>query len=321
MTPCLPLLISLLMNPPQVDAPIESDQPTVIVVQGAAGAPQFAPMFADWSARWEEVARRGNASFHVIGQAEEEKLTDREQLQNLLAEEATGSSELWLIYIGHGTYDYRSAKWNLRGPDVSATELAGWLKSCQRPTAIINCASASAPFLQALSGKNRVVVTATRSGFEQNFARFGDLISEAMLTPDSDLDKDGQTSLLEAWLVADRRTQVTYQQEGRLATEHSLLDDNADSKGTPADWYQGIRPVKKSRETEQVDGFRAHQFHLVRSEEDRQFTPAQLQQRNQLELAIHQLRSRKQSFSTEAEYFDELEKLLLQLAAVYDSVQ
>ena len=46
----------------------------------------------------------------------------------------------------------------------------------KRPLAVINCASASAPFINRLAGENRVVITATKSGDEQNFARFGQYI-------------------------------------------------------------------------------------------------------------------------------------------------
>ena len=43
-------------------------------------------------------------------------------------------------------------------------------------------------------------MTATRSGNEQSFARFGGSLADAIADPASDLDQDGQTSLLEAFL-------------------------------------------------------------------------------------------------------------------------
>ena len=104
------------------------------------------------------------------------------------------------MLIGHGTFDGREAKFNLRGPDVTDVELADWLLPFKRPVVVINCASASGPFINRLSGANRVVVTATKSGNEINFARFGQYIAEAIADPRADLDKDGQVSLLEAFL-------------------------------------------------------------------------------------------------------------------------
>src|SRR5256885_2838954 len=87
----------------------------------------------------------------------------------------------------------------------SSSDLADWLKPFRRPLVVINCASASAPFLKTLSGTNRVIITATRSGNELNFTRFGQYFAKALADPESDLDKDGQVSLLEAFLTASRR--------------------------------------------------------------------------------------------------------------------
>lgn len=293
------------------------EQPTVIVVQGADGTPEYGEQFRLWSSRWEQSARQGQARFILVGQSVDTSTTDRDQLRQVISSECSGGSPLWLVLIGHGTFDYRSAKLNLRGPDVTAGELAEWVQPCTRPLAVINCTSSSAPFLTELAGDNRVIVTATRSGVEQNLTRFGDAISAVIASPAADLDKDGQTSLLEAWLVADRHTQESYQQEGRLATEHSLLDDNGDGKGTPAEWFQGIRATRKPQGTELVDGYRAHQFQLVRSEQEQQLNTVQVRERNRLELEIHQLRSRKTSFASEEDYFRELERLLRELAGIY----
>jgi hypothetical protein len=130
---------------------------------------------------------------------------------------------------------------------VSDKELADWLRPCNRPLAVIDCASASAPFLNKLSAPGRVVVTATRTGGEVHYARFGDYLSAAIADPAADLDKDGQTSLLEAFLAASHQTAEFYKQAGRLATEHALLEDNGDALGTPADWFQGTRAVRAAK--------------------------------------------------------------------------
>jgi hypothetical protein len=228
------------------------------------------------------------------------------------------SDELWIVLIGHGTYDGREAKFNLRGPDLSATELAEWLKPFSRPLALIDCASSSAPFLTKLSAPGRVIVTATRSGFELNYARFGQYLSEAIGNPEADLDKDGQTSLLEAFIFASNRVAEFYKSQGRLATEHALIDDNGDGLGTPADWFRGIRAVKKAKEGATVDGLRAHQFHLVRSEFEQKLPPEVRARRNELELSIAKLRDQKPKMP-EDDYYRELERLLLQIARLYEA--
>src|SRR4051812_22536656 len=161
-----------------------SATPTVIVAVGAEGSAEYAKPFADWADRWAQAATKGNAKLIQIGRDTEKAggATDKDRLKQALADEAKASvspaDPLWLVLIGHGTYDGKEAKFNLRGPDVSDAELADWLKAVARPIAIIDCSSASGPFLKKLSGPpNRVIVTATRSGSENNYARFGDYLS------------------------------------------------------------------------------------------------------------------------------------------------
>ncbi|HEV7223310.1 MAG TPA: hypothetical protein VGN42_11460, partial [Pirellulales bacterium] len=215
----------------------EQERPAVLVVVGAPGTDDYAKQFRQWAARWRQAADRGGAEFVAIGLEGEGETGDRELLRQCLAERAQSSTAaLWLVLIGHGTFDGKTAKFNVRGPDFSADELAEWLKPAERPLAIVNCASASGPFLNALSGPNRVVIAATKSGHEHNFARFGDYLSAAIADPKADLDKDDQTSLLEAFLLAAARVEEFYKEESRLATEHALIDDNGDRLGTPADW-------------------------------------------------------------------------------------
>jgi hypothetical protein len=199
---------------------------------------------------------------------------------------------------------------------VTATELAEWLKPFRRPLAVVDAASSSAPFLNKLSAPGRVVVTATRSGFEQNLTRFGEYFSGALASLDADLDKDGQVSLLEAFLNASSQVREFYQSEGRLATEHALIDDNGDGLGTPAEWFRGVRAIKKADKGAGVDGTRAHQFHLILSEEERRLSPEVRQRRDALELEVVRLRERKADVP-EAEYYPQLEKLLLELSRLY----
>jgi hypothetical protein len=169
--------------------------------------------------------------------------------------------------------------------------------------------------LPKLSAPGRVIVTATRSGYEENYTRFGQYISEAMVDPASDLDKDGQVSLLEAFLAASGRVQEFYKDDGRLMTEHALLDDNGDGLGTPADWFRGIRAVKRARDGAPPDGARANQFFLVRSAAEQKIPPALRERRNELELAVENLRDRKEKMN-EDDYYRQLEPMMVELAKI-----
>ncbi len=295
----------------------DGNKPTVIVVAGAPGESEYLPDFVAQSESWAVVSAEAGARHMGIGRAPVTGISDHDRLQQALAAEPKeGTGELWLVLVGHGTFDGKEAKLNLIGPDVSATELAEWLKPFQRQIAIIDTTSSSAPFMTKLAAPNRVIVTSTRSGYEQNYARFGKFLAEALPDPKSDLDKDGQISLLEAFLSASHRTTEFYTAENRLATEHALIDDNGDGLGTPSDWFRGVRATKKTSDKAPLDGPRAHQFHLVRSRAELQLPPDVRARRDALELELSKLRDAKATMAEEA-YYRELEKRLLELAAIY----
>lgn len=317
---------------------------TVIVVRGAPGSDEYAKQFATWAERWKAAAERGGAKLVEIGvtaadaqasksnpegssttAAVETPPEDRTLLREAIAQVAKEADteaeskfgDLWLVLIGHGTFDGKKAKFNLRGTDVTADDLAEWLKPVKTRTAIINCASSSGPFINRLSGANRVIVTATKSGYEQNFARFGDYLSAAIGDDGIDLDKDEQTSLLEAYLAASARTEEFYKQESRLATEHALVDDNGDGLGTPADWFRGWRSVRAAKAGAAPDGPLAGRFVLVRRGSDATLPAEVRSRRDVIERQIAQLRSEKANLD-ELEYFARLEAMLIELAECYE---
>ncbi len=295
-----------------------SNRPAVIVVVGAAGSPEYGAQFVKWAQLWEQACSKGGARFLSIGLDEIQTPDDRTKLRETLAGESQKTdAALWLVLIGHGTFDGRMAKFNLRGPDFSAEDLSEWLKPVIRPLIVINTASSSAPFLNKLSGPERVVITATKSGYEQNYTRFGEYLAGAIAEPKADLDKDGQTSLLEAFLTAFHRVDEFYLAAGRLATERALLDDNGDGLGTRADWFRGIRPVKTAEDGAALDGYRAHQFHLVMSETEDKMPPQLRAERDRLELEVVKLRDSKDKLSEE-EYFSRLEDMLVDIAKIYE---
>jgi hypothetical protein len=308
------MLAGLASEPTSSPPPSAATAPTLVLVIGAPGEPEFGTNFLRQAEKWTQAAGRAGSRFQAIGLDDPAPKTDLEVLRELLtAESSIPDLPLWLVLIGHGTFDNKEARFNLRGPDFTATELAGWLQPFQRPLVIINTASSSAPFLAKLSATNRVVITATRSGNEQNFARLGEHLAATIADPASDLDKDGQTSILEAFLTAAARVAEFYQTEGRLATEHALLDDNGDGLGTPADWFRGVRAVKKSQQAGAVDGFRAQQISLLLSPDEQALPLEVRERRDALELEVFGLRDTKASLP-EDEYYRRLEVLLLDLA-------
>lgn len=307
--------------------PAAADPPhELVVVVGAAGESDYADNFAAAARAWEQAASRGGMSATVIGLAPETATAhasspsapdDRTALQHwLAARSGETATPAWIVYLGHGTFDGREARLNLRGPDLTAKELGSALAPLRRPVVFVHGGSGAGPFLAALSAPDRIIITATRSGHELNYARFGERFAEAVANPAADIDQDGQTSLLEAFVTAAQNVQAFYAETGRLATEHALIDDNGDQQGTPAEWFRGLRLERRPEGNARPDGDRARLIALVLSESERALTTAQRQQRDALERELAALRSRKASLSDD-DYYRQLEALLRRLGAIY----
>ncbi len=302
---------------------LSGQEQKVIVVVGAGGSDDYQQQFETWATNWKSAITSAGASgpdFVCIGS--EDNPTGQNDLQRLeqeLASLGDATSELWVVLIGHGTDDGKVSKFNLRGPDLSAEQLHQWLIDMKARTIVVNCASSSGGFVGKLKHPNRVVITATKSSAQRNFARFGEYLSTAIDDPAYDLDKDLQTSLLEAVVAASSQTQEFYLQETRLATELAMIDDNGDGKGTPSDWFQGTRAVKKSKANE-PDGFVSNQVFLIRRGTEAKLTIEQRETREKLERELELLRQKKDALG-EATYYQSIEPVLLKLAKLYQSVE
>lgn len=299
----------------------------VTVIIGSQGTDEYGRMFGEWAGRWEDVARRGQASYLLIdGRAEPgtEVKTFSSRIRERIEQAADEKDRtLWIVLIGHGTYDGETAKFNVPGPDISARDVDEWLRPLVRPVVLINTTSSSGPFISRVSAPGRVVVTATKSGNESGLTHFGDYLSQSWDAAAADLDKDERVSLLEAYLWSARRTAEFYKSDGRLATEHALLDDNGDQKGARIDWFRGLTPVAQPDERAEpdgveLDGARAHQLHLIPDERERALPPDLLRQRDELELQLSKLKAQKQQF-TASEYEQQLMAVLVPLAEVYEA--
>jgi hypothetical protein len=303
-----------------------ADRSELLLIVGAVGKDEYAAAFGLWADRWRQAAEQAGALVTVIGRAESTadpgSTPDRDAVLAAVARSAgvKTTAPLWLVFIGHGTFDQRDARLNLRGPDLSAGELAEACRPLQRPLAAVICGSCSAPFLNALSGPDRCIITATKDGNQLQYSRFGEYMSAAIAGLEGDIDRDGQTSLLEAWLFASRRTADFYKTEGRLATEHSLLDDNGDQQGVRSEIFNGLKPNAQIKADKPIDGRRAAELCLVLSPQERQLTAAQRQERDQLESELNQLKLQKEQLS-ESDYLQQLETILLKLARLYQAAE
>jgi hypothetical protein len=301
---------------------VGQDDVEIIVVIGAEGEPEFGEQFGKWANTWKSFADRTQTKFTAVGRSAIGEKSDRELLKSAIAHVANRpsaakhSSATWIVLIGHGTYSQRTAKFNLRGPDVSANEMSKWIQPIQSPLVIVNCSSSSSPFINQLSGENRVIVTATKSGTQYNFSRFGKYFADAISSMDSDLDHDEEVSVQEAFVRASSEVNDFYLSQDRIATEHALIDDNGDAKGTPAKMFRGVRPIATAKDGAELDGKVASKMTLPTSDQKLKLTPDERKQRAELENQLEKLRQRKADLDPD-EYFAAIEPLLVGLAKIY----
>ncbi|HVE16337.1 MAG TPA: hypothetical protein VNB29_06350, partial [Chthoniobacterales bacterium] len=226
--------------------------------------------------------------------------------------------DLWIVLIGHGTFDGRNAKFNLPGDDLSAADLAGWLQPFQRRVVVLNLFSASGAFLPTLSANNRVVVTATRSGAERNYSRFGEKLAASLDNPEADLDGDGRITLAELSVFATAETAKFYDGAQRIVTEHAQIDDNGDRLGTETPLLTKPQTTKGSLRNR--DGSVASEISLGTAGSTLIFTATQRERREAIERQAAELRASKPELS-EDNYYRRLETLMLQMADLYQEAR
>lgn len=294
----------------------------IVIIVGAEGTREYGQTFHDAAMKWQGIAESNDCRQVTIGLGG--PADDRQRLMDVLKELADpkkdedGDAPIWVIMLGHGTYADGVAKFNLRGKDVSASELAEWIAPITRPMVFVNGSSSSGPFVNRLSGQNRVVVTGTKSGSEQNFTRFGGYFAEAMASKKADLDHDDEISVTEAFLLAARNVASYYDSEGRISTEHALIDDNGDSAGTPFKLLLDQRMSGKAatKDNRPIDGKLAAKISLSPDGKHARLTEPQRRQRDELESKLRALQSKRDQMP-EDEYLAEITPIMLDLAKLY----
>ena len=294
-------------------APVDSNK-FAVIIDGASGEAAYAKQFEQWTNDLSSVLSErfgfDNKQIKIVP----EKQATAEEVKRTFATLKTQLSTnniLFVFLIGHGSYDGKESKFNLVGPDLSASEYNALLSSLPtRRVVIFNMSSASGEFVKSLAAKGRIVVTATRSGQETNATRFAGFFIAALNATDADTDQDGHVSVLEAFLYANRLTADFYTRAGRLATEHALLDDNGDGVG--------------HEKLEAGEGLLARATYLdslsVGEAAANVATAKLLKERTRLEGEIEQLIARKGSMP-ETEYEATLERLFIELAKVNRSIK
>jgi hypothetical protein len=291
-----------------------------LIINGASGEPAYASQFAKWTSTLRD-ALTGKFGFagervKVLTEKSADPTTTpatAEEVRKVftaLRTELEADNLLFIFLIGHGSFD-KEAKFNLVGPDIAAGEYNALLSALPtRRIVIFDMTSSSGEFIKPLSAKGRIIVTATRSGQENNATRFTEYFLAALTATDADTDQDGHISVLEAFTYANRLTAEFYTRAGRLATEHALLEDNGDGVG--------------HQKMEGGDGLLARATYLdslsVEQASANVATAKLFKDRTRLEGEIAQLIARKSSMPG-AQYEAELERLFIELAKVNRAIK
>jgi hypothetical protein len=303
-------------------------QTRVIIVTGASGEAKYAASFhATASALVDALVTKHGVTSDDVTYLAEDPARDTARIDGKSSKEevaraisrvagrARAGDRVLLVLIGHGSHAGSDSRFNLPGPDLTAAALGVMLEPLSAmQVAVVNAASASGDFLPALSAKNRVVVTATKSSYERNETLFPRYFVAAFTTPGADTDKDERVSLLEAFVYAKREVARVYETDTRLPTEHAMLDDDGDRRGSP-------EPDPRTG-----DGSLARRFIVggaTAASSAAASTPggnALVAKKARLETQVDSLRRRKDTMAAEA-YERELERLLVELAQVSQAIR
>lgn len=285
-----------------------------IIVTGASGGAGYAQQYAGWTKAFSEtlVGRLGFDPGHVTVLSDTPDAPAAATAENLRRVVAERRSQLkpddllLLLLIGHGTFDGVDAKFNLVGPDLEAAEWAALLRGLPGRLVIVNGAAASSPFIERLAGPRRVIISATDSVVQRFDTVFPEYFIAAFQEEGADIDKNGRTSVWEAFAWAAGAVRRFYQERGQLATERPLLDDNGDGVGREAA-AQGL------------DGALASRTYLAPAPEGAAPTDELLvellHRRASLVAEVEELQLKK-VFMSPDEYAREFERIMLALARV-----
>jgi hypothetical protein len=292
-----------------------------LVVTGASGGDAYAQKYEKWRVAFAATLRDKFAYTpdRMLMLAEKESpgvgKATRENVQRMLGDlrkRVTKDDQLLVLLIGHGTsIDGDEAKFNLVGPDLSASEWADLVRPIPGRVVFVNTTGASFPFLRKLAGRGHVVLTATDAAAQQFETVFPEYFVKAFDDPAADLDKNGRVSVWEAFTYASAGVRQWFEQKGQLPTERPLLDDTGAGIGREA-------------QNPGTDGAVARVTYL---EPDAALVlPADTAQallvrrRAALESQLEELKARKESMPPD-QYAAELERLLVEIARLSQQIR
>ena len=292
----------------------DAQQRFALVVSGATGGEEYASQYTAWTNDVQQMLT-GRLAFDasavtVLSETDDNRAAaTAENVRRHIAgvrQKMKRDDLLFILLIGHGTFDGTDAKFNLVGPDLESAEWASLLQPLPGTLVVVNTTAGSFPFLERLSGPRRVVITATDSVAQRFDTAFPEYFVKAFLDESADLDKNGRISMWEAFAFASAGVRRHYQQRGLLATERSLLDDDGDGVG-------------KAAADKGSDGAYASRVYLDENLPGAAPTDEELlkllQRKALVEAELDELKIRR-AFLPAEEYAKEFERIIIELSKV-----
>ncbi len=283
-----------------------------LTIAGLGGEPEYEQRFAGWAVDLDKIFKsEPGAQVITLSGAQATRANIESRLGDL-AKQTKPDDHLVLLLIGHGSYDESDYKFNIPGPDITATELASLLDKIPAQQAIIDMTSASGGAIPILQKSKRVLITATKAGTEKNATVFPRYFIEGLRDPAADADKNEVITVLEAFRYAEAKTAKFYDELKRLSTEHPLIEDVGKGEGV------------KAPSVENGEGMIAGRFALLHTGSAVAMAkdPEKLKllkEKEGIEEKIDELKYRKASMAV-AEYRQELTKLLVDLAKTQEAL-
>jgi hypothetical protein len=284
-----------------------------VIVSGASGGEKYAAQHHKWRDDLTAALRNTYvfSDANVVALTEDGSDTSKATADNVrklfgdLRRRLTRDDLLFVVLMGHGTFDGDAAKFNLIGPDLTAAEWKALLDTIPGRLVVVNTTESSYPFLEELSQRGRIIVTATDSVAQRFATVFPEHFVKGLSDLSADFDKNGRVSVWEAFASASASVKEYYEQRGQLSTERPVLDDNGDKVGREAEAPGPDGTLARTTYLDAEPGTITADVAL-----------AGLQRRRAaLEAQLEELKSKKDSLATE-DYEGQLERILIELARV-----
>jgi hypothetical protein len=204
----------------------------VTIIQGLEGTPHYNQQFSDQTETLKSVTETIADNNHIqffFGEAatRENILSHFQNLNNTISTQDRVS----VFMVGHGSFDGYEYKFNIPGPDLTDTDIAGFMDALPAEVQLlVNTSSASGVLNNSLKNDSRVLITATRNGNERLATRFGEYFFNAFDNLSADINKNNAITAQEAFDYAKREVTDYFESQGQLATEHAGISGTHSSQ-------------------------------------------------------------------------------------------